>query len=264
MIASCAGRLVLLALASLLAACATSCPCPHSRTCAAPSPCQRPAPSPRPTPSPGPRLAPCARPVAPAPAPAFDREVARRAVFVAVLEQLHRYEDTRRFVVNPTLAPEGVELEMDADEGFARLAPADSWMVLPDGRRMLRPGLKDVDAGLLADWVAHTTPTSVPRDLSAALPIEWFTEADWKALRTPSRSANGDELDGEWDAFHRLHPHSSGWITLSDVGFSADGSQALLQTTSGRGGLDGSGSWVLLKRVDGRWTVAETHMSWVA
>lgn len=257
-------RLVVLGTGSLLGGCASPCACP----CPLTAPCEAPCPSPSPTPSSDPGASPGGvafadpTPVARSPAPAFDRELARRAVLVAVLEALHRRKDTRRFVLDPMLAPDRLDLAWDAE--LEKSFSPGGWMTLPDGRRMLRPGLKNLDAGLLADWAAHTKPTPTPRDGVASLPIEWFTEADWKALRSEPAPAKGDDLEDRWGAFHRLHPQSSGWITLSDVGFSADGTQALVQTSSLSGGLDGSGHWVLLRRVDGVWTVAEAYESWVS
>ncbi len=58
---------------------------------------------------------------------------------------------------------------------------------------------------------------------------------------------------GDWDAFYKRYPGSSGIISLSAVGFNHDKTRAVLYGGKSCGGLCGSWSFELLEKVDGKW-----------
>jgi hypothetical protein len=72
-----------------------------------------------------------------------------------------------------------------------------------------------------------------------------FREKGWAAFR--------DRFGGAW-----------GLIRLSRVGFSLDGTQALMSMSGSCGPLCGSGDYVLLRKIDGRWRVAARVMAWIS
>lgn len=78
----------------------------------------------------------------------------------------------------------------------------------------------------------------------------------------PARES--DSLDARWSAFHRLFLASGGWITLSHVGVSGDGTQAVASVSHVAGGEAGAGLLVLLEKEHGVWRVRKTVLTWVA
>ena len=53
------------------------------------------------------------------------------------------------------------------------------------------------------------------------------------------------------------------WVSVSRVGFSQDGNLALLEVSSGDDEF-GSGEWVVVQRVRGRWRVVADAWSWLS
>jgi hypothetical protein len=182
-----------------------------------------------------------------------------------VLVEMFGGEGSKRFVLDPALRSGG-PFEEDAldDQEIARLRAAGLRFAeplrLPHGRRVFAPTIEGLDARTTADWVVHAAPSPTPVDLDLPLPTDWFSEADWRDLE----ARGGADLDETWDAFHRSHPDSAGWIHLSDVGLSPDGDSALIYAWSLAGSLDGAGSWVLLVKRGGRWAIAKREVEWVS
>ena len=209
-----------------------------------------------------PLLAACREPPPPPPPPAAaplsSREIARRAVLSAALDLFDKDPDTRTkeqvlVVVDEMLQPRRTYEPKDVP-ATSRSADVAS---LPNGRKVLRPKIDLLAAETFDDWVAHATAaTPAPKDLTAKLPIEWFSEAGWDALETRPKHS-------PWRAFYRRFPKSWGWVHLSDVGFSRSQDQALLQESHSYDGC-GCGSWLLLRRKDDRWVVIERKRTYIA
>ena len=246
---------LLWAIASLvLAGCATCSPCPSTTRIAT-----------RPS-APARRMSPAPHPSDPAPTAAFDRELERRAVMRVVLTEAYGQDWVKRFVLDPTLQGG----DSAPGERMTEILRAKGWreelLELPDGRRVMPPGIAGLDVGapLIADWAAHGAPSPVPQDLDLPLPVEWFTDADWDALEGVVITGEGAYNSPKWQAFHLKHPDSAGVITLSDVGFSPGGDQALIYAASSSGSLAGSGGWILLEKRDGHWTIVQRKRTWVS
>jgi hypothetical protein len=60
-----------------------------------------------------------------------------------------------------------------------------------------------------------------------------------------------------------LFSQSMGFVVMSEVGFSADGSQAFLHVDHVCG-LCGHGDDVLLRKVDGKWLIVATAITWIS
>jgi hypothetical protein len=58
-----------------------------------------------------------------------------------------------------------------------------------------------------------------------------------------------------WEEFYRRYPGSTGSISFSSIGYSADGNLAILVVDQGCGSLCGALSNVVVKRALGRWRV---------
>lgn len=165
------------------------------------------------------------------PSSAWDRQDARKQVYAAVLRQVFGGEHRERYVIDPVTSDTGAW----GTERLARLSPTT--------RR---------------DFLSQVAGRRMPEGIDAGLPIVWFSEADWLALPLPAGSGTGFlELEERWLAFHAAHPRSAGLSSFSDVGFSADGTQALLHVWTGTAGLSGYGLLVLLERSASGWTVID-------
>ena len=66
------------------------------------------------------------------------------------------------------------------------------------------------------------------------------------------------------EKFRKKYPNTDGYYTLSRVGFSKDGTQALLFTYFYCGGLCASGDYYLLSKDNGKWKVKKTFTAWVS
>jgi HEAT repeat protein len=58
---------------------------------------------------------------------------------------------------------------------------------------------------------------------------------------------------GNWSEFDRIHPGSGGYMSFSAIGFNADKTRAMLQSTYHCGVLCGHGGFFFFEKVNGRW-----------
>ena len=71
-------------------------------------------------------------------------------------------------------------------------------------------------------------------------------------------------LENSWAMFRARFGGAWGIITLSRVGFSADGSRALLSVSDTCGPLCGSGDYVLLEKTEGKWRIVASIRAWIS
>ncbi|HEX4006269.1 MAG TPA: hypothetical protein VHX60_08845 [Acidobacteriaceae bacterium] len=64
------------------------------------------------------------------------------------------------------------------------------------------------------------------------------------------------QKDG-WGAFYRQFPGAHGFLTVSRVGFNADGGQALFWVANRCGGLCGGSAYIAMDKQNGRWVVTK-------
>ncbi len=67
-----------------------------------------------------------------------------------------------------------------------------------------------------------------------------------------------------WQAFYEKYPQARGILTFSRVGFDTAMDQALVYVGNQGNWLAGSGVYVLLKKVNGIWTIDQKVMSWIS
>jgi hypothetical protein len=73
-----------------------------------------------------------------------------------------------------------------------------------------------------------------------------------------------DNINDFWPAFYRKYPGASGLICFSNVGFNRQHDQAFLYASRSCGGLCGEGTYILLKKVNGRWEIAKEQCLWIS
>src|SRR5262249_8499323 len=67
-----------------------------------------------------------------------------------------------------------------------------------------------------------------------------------------------------WDNFYKKYPDSSGYITLSRIGFNTDLTRAILFRSMNCGVLCGSGDYILFEKTDGKWKAVKWFNCWVS
>ena len=67
-----------------------------------------------------------------------------------------------------------------------------------------------------------------------------------------------------WGKFYAKYPDARGFLALSRVGFNQAKDTAVLYTEYQKGLTDGEGDVVLMKKMDGRWTVELNGTFWVS
>lgn len=75
---------------------------------------------------------------------------------------------------------------------------------------------------------------------------------------------DSDDCETFWSRFREKYTPSTGYIRVSDIGFSKSGTEAISYLSGHGGCLAGSGNLILMKLVDDRWIVAEKRSIWVA
>jgi len=160
---------------------------------------------------------------------AFDREAERRAVYEAVLRHAS-HRDVQRYVLEPG-AQGGLGYGGGPGGNLPSKARRDT---IADLRR--RP----------------TRP--MPRDLAVGVPVEFLSAAEWDALPV---AGDGFVIDERWKTFRARFPGSAGWMIFTNVGFSADGRQALVHLVQSHASLAGRGHFVLLEHSAAGWRVVE-------
>jgi len=67
-----------------------------------------------------------------------------------------------------------------------------------------------------------------------------------------------------WPDFYKKYPKSSGYWSLSPIGYNTEGTEALVYVGHHCGGLCGTGHLVLLAKENGRWVVKNRVMLWIS
>ena len=71
------------------------------------------------------------------------------------------------------------------------------------------------------------------------------------------------DLDG-WEDFYKKYPGSSGYISLSRVGFNTTFTKAIIFRKQNCGSLCGSGDHILFEKVDGKWKDIGRFNCWMS
>ena len=69
---------------------------------------------------------------------------------------------------------------------------------------------------------------------------------------------------GGWDTFKKNHPGASGIVTFSAVGFSRDGSHAVVNLSYLCYSHCGNGTFCILEKKNGEWTIAQQIGTWIS
>ncbi|MBN2387599.1 MAG: hypothetical protein JXB85_11315 [Anaerolineales bacterium] len=168
----------------------------------------------------------------PAPAPPDPQA----AVYTAVLQALY---------------PAEAYVLMDTTQS------ASAYVSLEDVlQRSVRPGLNGLDPATADDFLdRNQTESRLPPDLDLGAA---YTLVDTETLQPIF--ANEDA----WERFYTAYPGVPGILTLSQAGFNAEMTQALVYIGIQSDWLSGEGSYALLEQVNGVWQVIEQVVVWMS
>lgn len=182
------------------------------------------------TPTPGPMPA-------DAPTPQYSREAEEYAVYSAIIQT--RYIDTQK----PALIVIRDQTELDYFSGE-----------LGEHLKSIRQDLPDLTDEVSADFEAQNRQ---PQSLKPLFTISVkYVFISGQEIQTTFKRQDG------WDIFYAKYPDSQGHMHLSGVGFNPQMDMALVYVGNMRYALAGEGYYVLLKKVNGQWTVQSQTMVW--
>lgn len=95
------------------------------------------------------------------------------------------------------------------------------------------------------------------RQLNPTVPYHFFPEQERHEFFEGDRGL-------DWDGFYKKYPKSSGFWSLSHVGYDAHGTEALVYLGHLCGGMCGNGELVLLIKENGHWIVKNNVTIWVS
>jgi len=95
----------------------------------------------------------------------------------------------------------------------------------------------------IEDYKHHSEPMLLQRRFEVDKPYELVTT---ETIRTLIK-------EHDWDEFYKRYPDSGGIIRMTAVGFNRQKTLAIVFTGSQCNNLCGRGSFVLLKKVEGKW-----------
>ena len=134
------------------------------------------------------------------------------------------------------------------------------------------------DESVNVDWEHRTFPEMLKETMPEASQetLDNYLEANKspKPLRVANVGINymlvrdsdlpHDEFGQFWSKFYKKFPNASGLLFFSEVGFNNRHDQAFVYAGRTCGGLCGSGEYVLLRKVNGKWEIQKEQGLWVS
>ena len=121
----------------------------------------------------------------------------------------------------------------------------------------VQQNMHGVDSATLASFKARNDQAyPISPDMDLGNPYTLLSEAARQKIFGQNQSG--------WEIFYARYPQAPGITTLSRVGFNNALDQALVYLGTQSNWLVGSGNYILLKKVDGAWTVDQRVMTWIS
>jgi hypothetical protein len=111
-------------------------------------------------------------------------------------------------------------------------------------------------------WARNRASETLPLD-NVCAGARMATRSEINTTFDKSRSTATD-LNSLWKSFYEDFPGAWGLVRMSLPGYSPNGRLAVVYLETGRGGLAGEGSYLLLKKNKTKWRVVIRDSVWVA
>jgi len=175
----------------------------------------------------------------------FDPIQDSNQIYRVIIRETFTFPDTRLIVIRSETT--GCPMYED-DTTRAEFGRAQTF------HEAVKEFMPEVDSEILDNYLARNkTPQPL---LVTDLGTNYVVVAD--------RDLPDDGIDRFWTKFYQKYPRSSGLISFSNVGFNAQHNQAFVYAARGCGGLCGEGSYVLLRKVNGKWEIVKDQGLWVS
>ena len=131
-----------------------------------------------------------------------------------------------------------------------------------------RPGLLTFADGWSAGaGVDSSAAGAFARINAAPVPVSSFDIEGAELRFVPDSSLtelsqSAKHAEAFWDEFRRRYPDAHGILSLTGIGYSQNGDQAIVAVNYGCGPLCGGGRIVALRKVEGAWIVSAPLRSW--
>jgi hypothetical protein len=116
---------------------------------------------------------------------------------------------------------------------------------------------KDVDEGAIRSFLTSNAMQTPIRTIYGELEnVIIIDDVELRKVMEP--------IDRNWTGFYKQFPNSKGIVYLSAPGFSADGTQCVLEVGQQQGGLWGHGVAYLYRRLGNEWSKGGEIRTWVS
>jgi hypothetical protein len=120
--------------------------------------------------------------------------------------------------------------------------------------------LKQLESETLRDFLAKNEKSEMlEKKFSRDLNYTLVSTADLK--QKFAYQSNG-RMD--WESFRGKYPKAENLYTVSRIGFSRDGTQALVFVTNWCNSLCGEGNYYVLKKENSEWRIVDKLMTWIS
>ena len=127
------------------------------------------------------------------------------------------------------------------------------WKYPDQFHNMMKELMPEAEAQTLDDYLSKN-------ETSEQLKV-WNLDINYVLVK---RSDLPPGVDDFWARFDAKYPNSSGLIFFSNVGFNERHDQAFVYVARNCGGLCGSGGYVLLKKINGKWEIVNEQNMWLS
>ena len=174
----------------------------------------------------------------------------------------------------PTSTPVANQVELEEQAVYAFLLPKmyqNSGYVIMDTTATSITGVDNTAQTL--DYILQNmhdvdpeTVTSFRNRNDEAYPIRGDMELGfpYTLLSQAGRKQIFGQNQSGWEVFYNRYPQAPGITTLSRVGFNPTFDQALVYIGTQSNWLAGAGYYLLLKKMDGNWSIDQQVMAWIS
>ena len=145
-------------------------------------------------------------------------------------------------------------------------AQTTPYVMYEDESSRMRSGLPQTFQQRINEIMPEAQPQTLDNYLARNMTSEQLTVVelgDYYVLFKNS-DLHDEGLEDFWTEFYQKYPNSSGLIFFSNVGFNVQRDQAFVYAGQSCGGLCGSGEYVLLSKVNGKWEIRNETVLWVS
>jgi hypothetical protein len=169
-------------------------------------------------------------------------------------------------VLQANYVRKGVERLVIGDHTLMALPPVMMGMTQPGDTPEMKKIRKTATKETTQDYEEkNKSPAPLENRFSVKVPIVLMSEGDRD--RVFQVKGEGEKKTGNpkgFDEFYRLYPKSTGFMSVSRIGYNSAKTQALLYIGNLCGGLCGTGQVFLLVKDDGAWKVQYVAMTWIS